>query len=52
LIDQFFRLRENRTDARTEILAGATTFVTLSAMNAPGVLVASAGLVVTSLQSD
>jgi AGZA family xanthine/uracil permease-like MFS transporter len=30
LIDQFFRLRENRTDARTEVLAGATTFVTLA----------------------
>jgi AGZA family xanthine/uracil permease-like MFS transporter len=30
VIDQFFRLRENRTDARTEILAGATTFVTLA----------------------
>jgi AGZA family xanthine/uracil permease-like MFS transporter len=30
LIDQFFRLRENRTDVRTELLAGATTFVTLA----------------------
>jgi xanthine/uracil/vitamin C permease (AzgA family) len=25
-----FRLRENRTDVRTEVIAGATTFVTLS----------------------
>jgi AGZA family xanthine/uracil permease-like MFS transporter len=30
LIDRFFRLRENRTDPRTEVLAGATTFVTLA----------------------
>src|SRR3984893_18433804 len=30
LIDHFFRLRENRTDGRTELLAGATTFVTLA----------------------
>lgn len=30
MIGQFFRLRENRTDVRTEVLAGATTFVTLA----------------------
>ena len=30
LIDQFFGLRENRTDLRTEVVAGATTFVTLA----------------------
>jgi AGZA family xanthine/uracil permease-like MFS transporter len=29
-LDRFFRLRENQTDVRTEILAGATTFVTLA----------------------
>jgi AGZA family xanthine/uracil permease-like MFS transporter len=29
-LDRTFRLRENRTDVRTEILAGATTFVTLA----------------------
>lgn len=30
LLDRIFRLRENGTDARTEVLAGATTFVTLA----------------------
>src|SRR6516164_3314482 len=29
-LDRIFRLRENRTDVRTEVLAGATTFVTLA----------------------
>src|ERR1700680_3997948 len=29
-LDRIFHLRENRTDARTEVLAGATTFVTLA----------------------
>jgi adenine/guanine/hypoxanthine permease len=29
-LDRIFHLRENRTDVRTEVLAGATTFVTLA----------------------
>jgi AGZA family xanthine/uracil permease-like MFS transporter len=29
-LDRIFHLRENRTDARTEVLAGTTTFVTLA----------------------
>jgi AGZA family xanthine/uracil permease-like MFS transporter len=29
-LDRFFRLRENQTDVRTEVLAGVTTFVTLA----------------------
>ena len=29
-LDRIFRLRENRTNVRTEVLAGATTFVTLA----------------------
>jgi AGZA family xanthine/uracil permease-like MFS transporter len=29
-LDRIFGLRENRTDVRTEVLAGATTFVTLA----------------------
>ena len=29
-LDRLFRLRENRSDVRTEILAGATTFITLA----------------------
>src|SRR5215471_9679042 len=29
-LERIFHLRENRTDVRTEVLAGATTFVTLA----------------------
>jgi len=30
MLDQVFRLRENGTTARTEVIAGVTTFLTMS----------------------
>ncbi|PYJ01627.1 MAG: guanine permease, partial [Verrucomicrobia bacterium] len=30
MLERFFRLSENQTNARTELLAGVTTFVTMA----------------------
>jgi AGZA family xanthine/uracil permease-like MFS transporter len=30
MLDQFFRLSENKTTVRTEVMAGLTTFLTMS----------------------
>ncbi|MBA3450557.1 MAG: NCS2 family permease [Chloroflexia bacterium] len=52
-LEGFFRLRENRTDARTEILAGLTTFFVMAYIIAvnPAVLVA-AGLDVRAVATS
>ena len=45
MLERFFRLRENRTSVRTEIVAGLTTFMTMAYILAvnPNIL-ADAGL--------
>ena len=30
MLEQFFKLKENRTDVKTEVMAGITTFMTMA----------------------
>lgn len=40
MLDQYFKLKENNTTVRTEVLAGVTTFMTMAYVLAvnPGIL--------------
>ena len=45
MLEKFFKLKENNTDVKTEVLAGITTFMTMAYILAvnPGIL-AEAGM--------
>ena len=40
MLEKFFKLKENNTDVKTEVLAGITTFMTMAYILAvnPGIL--------------
>ena len=58
MLEQFFKLKENRTDVKTEVMAGITTFMTMAYILAvnPNILSAAgmdanAVLIATALAS-